>query len=171
MICTLWFNPPFNLNVETNIGRWFLTLVKNCFPRHHPLHKICNRNTLKLSYSCLPNMGRLVQISNRKKKISAINDTRPDGCSCADKTQCPVDGNCKQKGVIYQARVASEKQEETYIRLACTDFKTRFLSARESTPVDMYTECECIAIYKQLAAALFFHNISWSMGVDFRAPQ
>ena len=44
------------------------------------------------------------------------------------------------------------------------------LSALESTPVDMYTEREYIVICVQLNAELFFHNISWSAGVDFRAP-
>ena len=45
-----WFNPPFSLNVKTNIGKIFLQLIKECFPKNHILNKICNRNTLKLSY-------------------------------------------------------------------------------------------------------------------------
>ena len=42
----IWFNPPFSANVATNIGRKFLKAIDECFPKGHPLHKICNRNTL-----------------------------------------------------------------------------------------------------------------------------
>ena len=42
-----WFNPPFSLNVKSNIGKNFLKIVDECFPNSHILHKICNRNTLK----------------------------------------------------------------------------------------------------------------------------
>ena len=47
----IWFNPPYNAKVETNIGKSFLALVDSHFPRHHRYHKIFNRNTIKLSYS------------------------------------------------------------------------------------------------------------------------
>ena len=53
-----WFNPPFTSNVKSNIGKRFLTLIDQHFPKNHPLHKICNRNTLKLSYSCMDNMAK-----------------------------------------------------------------------------------------------------------------
>ena len=39
----IWFNPPFNQNVKTNIGKLFLKLVKKHFPKHHGLHKIFNQ--------------------------------------------------------------------------------------------------------------------------------
>ena len=45
-----WYNPPFNSNVRTNLGRKFLHIVDKCFPKSHPIHKIFNRHTLKLSY-------------------------------------------------------------------------------------------------------------------------
>ena len=48
-----WFNPPFNLKVLTNVGHKFLRIIDECFPPHHCLHKIFNRNTLKLSYSTM----------------------------------------------------------------------------------------------------------------------
>ena len=49
----IWFNPPHSQNVKTNIEKAFIKLVKKHFPRGHKLYKIFNRNTLKLSYSCL----------------------------------------------------------------------------------------------------------------------
>ena len=45
----IWFNPPFSKNVKTNIARNFLSLVDTHFPAGHKLHKIFNRNTVKVS--------------------------------------------------------------------------------------------------------------------------
>ena len=49
------FNPPYNKNVKTNIGRAFISLINRSFPADHKLRKIFNRNTLKLSSGCMPN--------------------------------------------------------------------------------------------------------------------
>ena len=54
----VWYNPPWNANVKTNLGKKFLNIIDRCFPNGHPLHKIFNKHTLKLSYSCMPNMKR-----------------------------------------------------------------------------------------------------------------
>ena len=59
-----WFNPPFSLNVKTNIGKVFLQILKECFPKTHILHKICNRNTIKISYRTMPNMNSLISKHN-----------------------------------------------------------------------------------------------------------
>ena len=53
----LWFNPPFNSTVRTNVAREFLTLIDQCFPPGNPLKKIFNRNTVKVAYSTTPNMN------------------------------------------------------------------------------------------------------------------
>ena len=51
-----WFNSPYNMGVKTNIGKKFFYLVNKHFPRNNHLHKICNKFSVKLSYSCMPNM-------------------------------------------------------------------------------------------------------------------
>ena len=48
----LWYNPPYNSSVRTDLGRNFLGLIEKHFPKDHRLHKIMNRNNVKLSYSC-----------------------------------------------------------------------------------------------------------------------
>ena len=52
----IWFNAPYNQNLSTNIAKIFLKLVDKHFPRTHQLHKIFNRNTTKVSYSCMSNV-------------------------------------------------------------------------------------------------------------------
>ena len=57
----IWFNPPFSQNVATNIGRRFRSLVLKHFPKASKLNKIFNPKTLKVSYSCMPNMAAVIR--------------------------------------------------------------------------------------------------------------
>ena len=52
---SLMYNPPFSKNVKPNIAHRFLTLDNKHFPKDHKLRKILNRNTVKISYSCMNN--------------------------------------------------------------------------------------------------------------------
>ena len=53
----IWFNPPYSENVQTNVARSFLSLIDKHFPKAHILHKLFNRNNVKVSYSCTSNMS------------------------------------------------------------------------------------------------------------------
>ena len=64
----IWFNPPFNKSVTTNVGRRFLNLVEKHFPKEHKLHKISNKTTLKVSYSFSQNMTQIINSHNRRVK-------------------------------------------------------------------------------------------------------
>jgi len=61
----IWFNPPFSRNVKTNIGREFLNLLEKCFPANHKFRKLFNKNNLKLSYSCSPNLKQIIDGHNK----------------------------------------------------------------------------------------------------------
>ena len=56
----IWWNPPFSVNVKTNVGKIFFNLLKRHFPKEHPLHRIMNQNTVKMSYRTTPNMKNLI---------------------------------------------------------------------------------------------------------------
>ena len=60
------FNPPFSKPVSTNVAKTFLQLVTKHFPRTHKLHKIFNRNTIKVSYSCMNNMSKIIKVHIKK---------------------------------------------------------------------------------------------------------
>ena len=68
-----YFNPPFSLNVKTNVGEIFFKALDKCFPHNHPLRKIINRNTVKLSYHCMPNIKRKISIHNSKVQQAKNN--------------------------------------------------------------------------------------------------
>ena len=62
----IWFNPPFDKNVTTNISRRFLELYDLHFHVGHPYHRLFNRNAVKVSYCCMPNMVSIISIHNHK---------------------------------------------------------------------------------------------------------
>ena len=49
----LGLNSPFSINVKTNVAKRFLQIVTKPFAKTQNL----NRNTLKVSYSCSPNIS------------------------------------------------------------------------------------------------------------------
>ena len=100
----IWFNPPFNKNVKTNIGKTFLKLVDKHFPRSSNLHKIFNRNTIKVSYSCTENMSMIIKKHNKKIINAKIRPTILT-CNCQKKTECPLNGNFLQPSVIYMQQL------------------------------------------------------------------
>ena len=141
----LWYNPPFSKNVSTNIGHRFLALVDKHFPKDHKLHKIANRNTIKISYSCMNNTKRI--IDNHNKRIltsSQANDAVTTAatevnktCNCRQKNACPLAGNCLQPCVIYQAAVTRKdnNKKDTYIGLTENTLK----QDTETTPLHFAT--------------------------------
>ena len=65
----IWFNPPFSKSVPTNVAKKFLQFILKIFPRSHKLHKIFNRNTAKVIYSCMNNISEIIKERNKKSHI------------------------------------------------------------------------------------------------------
>ena len=101
----LWFNPPFSTQVKTNLGAKFLRLVDQCFDKNNLLRKIFNRNTIKISYRCTPNLGQFISGHNAKVLKETGNPAVERSCSCRQGVSCPLDGRCLQKNLVYQATV------------------------------------------------------------------
>ena len=78
-----WFNPPFNINVATNVAKIFLTLIDKHFPKNTKLSKIINRNTIKVSYSCLPNVKQTISNNNhRLLQLHRMKESTQDNKPC-----------------------------------------------------------------------------------------
>ena len=120
-----WYNPPYSMNVKTNIGKTFLALLDRHFPKNNSLHQICNRNTIKISYSCMTNMENIIKAHN-SKIINSTTAQEPDKCNCRNKENCPLPGKCTTKNVIYQATVSTSESKKYYIGLTSNTFKTRY---------------------------------------------
>ena len=70
-------------------------------------------------------------IANLNKAILSkekIKEEQIKLCNCRNRTLCPLQGNCLQKGVVYQATVTqtSTMREEIYIGITENEFKTRY---------------------------------------------
>jgi len=126
----IWFNPPFSKNVETNIGREFRNLIEKCFPPNHRLRKLFNKNNVKLSYSCSPNIKQIIDRHNKTiLRQNATPDEKtptPKLCNCREPNKCPLTGQCLVKEVVYQATITTAESKETYVGLTATEFKTRW---------------------------------------------
>ena len=127
-----YFNPPFSINVKTNIGKEFFKLLKANFPKEHPLNKIINKNTVKLGYSCMPNLKHKINCHNQKICRGEVEQEQA-GCNCTQVIgECPLSGNCKVRGVIYRAEVSTANDNFTYTGLTSRTFKERFYGHRRT---------------------------------------
>ena len=121
----IYFNPPYSMNVKTNIGARFLRLLDQHFPPGSPLHPLLNRKKVKLSYRCLPNLKSEISKHNFKILNQDKNDP-PPRCNCQDPTTCPLPGKCTVKNLVYRATVTNNNATEKYVGLTANTFKERF---------------------------------------------
>ena len=128
----IWYNPPFNKSLKTDLGRQFLNLLTKHFPQDNKLHKILNKNTVKLSYSCTRNMKRIIQAHNNKLLRRNDDDKRKKDCSCpkTKKDTCPLENKCLTSCIVYKATVVNSGH--FYIGVTENDFKQRYAMHKSS---------------------------------------
>ena len=123
------FNPPFSKNFKTNIARSFLHLVDTHFPAGQKLHKIFNRNTVKVSYSCMNNVRSIITNHNtRIIRKSQTQVTSADNCNCRNKEACPLQNKCMNKDIVYKATIGTSNANDTkhYIGMTSSTFRERY---------------------------------------------
>ena len=121
--------------LKTNIARSFLHLVDTHFPAGHKLHKIFNRNTVKVSYSCMNNVRSI--ITNHNTRIIRKSQTRVisvDNYNCRNKEACPLQNKCMNKDIVYKATISTSNTNDTkhYISMTSSTFKERYRNHIES---------------------------------------
>ena len=123
-----YFNHPFSKNVQTNLGQKFLQLIKKCFPENHPLEKVVNKNTVKISYKTMPNLQKIISNHNRKIQKPKPTQEQIPTCNCRQSSDpCPMEGNCLVDKLVYRATVTDENNKvETYTGLTSRTFKKRY---------------------------------------------
>ena len=118
----IWFNPPFSKSVKNNISKSFFQLLSKHFHKNHNMHKSFNRNTVKISYSCMKNIASIILAHNRNILNPIVQS---HGCNCRVKSSCPLNGECLTPKIIYRVDVSNDKnsKKKFYFRLADTPFK------------------------------------------------
>ena len=98
-------------------------ILDTSFPLGNPLRKLFNSNTVRLNYSCMPNMQAIITSHNKavlaKTNKSESTTTQKKKCNCRKKDNCPLSGKCLTESVVYQATVTKEdgSATETYVEL------------------------------------------------------
>ena len=85
------YNAPYSANVKTNIVKIFLNLIKKHFPKTNKLHKIFNRNMVKISYSCMSNISSIILGNNKNLLNPTVSQY---GCNCRVREECPLQNQC-----------------------------------------------------------------------------
>ena len=159
-----YFNPPYNAAVTTNVGREFLNLIDKHFPAHSQYHKIFNRNTIKLSYSCSPNMKNIISNHNKKLLKNLPNDQTTKACNC--RNDCPLLGNgdCRSAGVVYKATITSENTTKVYIGSTEPEIKIRLANHNHSfRNANLRNATRLSAYVHDLKDQDILYNIQWKI--------
>ena len=91
-----------------------------------------NRKNVKVSYGCVDNIAQIVKKYN-KKVLTPENTSPQAACNCRDKPECPLDGACLTKSIVYQAEVKTgDGQTKQYIGMTERTFKTRYTMHKQS---------------------------------------
>ena len=159
----IWFNPPFSKSVSTNVAEIFRQLVAKHFRRSHKLHKIFNRNTVKVSYSCINNMSKIIKGHNNK--VTSKPRGERSKCNCRKKAECPMEGNCQVNNVVYKCDVTRPLPKKMYLRLAEGEWKSRFCNHNLSSKHKRYSTKTTLSSYtwhlKSVSSETL--NLKWSV--------
>ena len=122
----MWFNPPYSKTAKTNIRKCFFRLINKHFPPEHKFHKIFNRNTLKLSCSCMPNLKSLINSYNQNVLKDQPQSTLKN-CNYLKKEDYPMNVLCLTESLLYFATITCDKENYTklYKGICGTTFKKR----------------------------------------------
>ena len=124
-------NPPFNQPVSTNIVEQFLDFLDKYFPQNNQLHKIFNRYSVKVSYSCKPNVDSIIKSHN--KKLTSTENKQTKKCKCRKKEKCLLEGECRSEDIMYKCVVtATGYPRKLYLVTAEGDFKQRYYNHKKS---------------------------------------
>ena len=147
-----------------------MKLVDKHFPKPGANKKILNINTIKISYSCIPNLDAEISKHNHKILEEYNNKDKSEKknkmCNCRKKSNCPLGGQCLIKSVIYKATVLNENKTMTYIGSTGREFKQRFYQhvysfkhkkAKDSTKLSSYIQKE------KFDESKIHKNIKWEI--------
>ena len=149
----------------TKVGHYISKLLDKHFPRQQKLHKIFNKNTLKVSYSCTKSIKPIINSHN--KKVSHQNRPCPDEkqCNCIKKELCPLKGKCQAENIVYEATITCNKQtygENIYIGIAETTFKKRYSNLKKSFNLAAYkNDTELSKEFWKIKRRNFVPKIKW----------
>ena len=83
----IWFNPPYWVNVKTNISKTISKLSKEKSFKKNKLHNIFNTSNIKISYSYMNDISSITAGHNTSLLQPKITKY---GCNCRVKNTCSL---------------------------------------------------------------------------------
>ena len=114
-----------------NVGKYFLKLIDKHFKHDKILHKIFNRKTLKISFSCTKNIFQIINDHN-KEIIKEFQDQTNNNNNNSKQNECnckTMNGLCNLNNVVYQGIIYPKENimdKKTYIGISSTKWKIRY---------------------------------------------
>ena len=143
---------------------YFLRLLDNHFPKGSKLHKYFNRSKIKVSYCTMPNMKKHISKHNAKILRDPKDDEDPRSCNCRTGCECPLNGQCLQKNVVYRADVECNNVTKTYYGLTEQTFKARWNNHQFSLRNEDHTHKTALSSYVwKCRNANLEPKITWSV--------
>ena len=105
----IWFNRPYSKNIKINICKIFFKLLHKHFPPLHLFHKIFNKMSVKISYSCMHSMSSIISAHN----CSTLNPPITSfGCNCRNRSMCPLQNKCLKPNIVYLADTTNNANDD-----------------------------------------------------------
>ena len=101
---------------------------KETVPKGHKFAEIFDKNTVKVSYSCMRTIKSIITAHNINKAILNPKSNVNHGCNCRVKENCPLDNKCLTPGIVCETTVKTDSNDEEvrYIDLTDGTFKQRY---------------------------------------------
>ena len=92
---------------------------------------ICNKDLVKISYRCFPNVVSI--ILSHKNHILNSNSSKY-GCNCNNRDECPLENKRLTPRIIYRADVTNNETDEYkyYFGISDTPFKEGYENHKTS---------------------------------------
>ena len=139
---------------------------KKHFPDSNPLHKLFNRNTVKVSDSCMPNVKSAISRHNNQMLSKTKTTPETENCNCQKPSECPLNKKCLSSNIVYKAVVTSAGEGETkeYIGMTATTFKTRYRNHKKSFNYTRYEKDTALSKHIwELKRSNKSYTIIWSI--------
>ena len=156
----IWFSLTCSKNASTKVGNQFLKLINKHFPWRNKFYKLLNKNKVKVSYSCMPNMKNIINAHN-KKLINHAKDIITRTCHCTRKHQCWFNEKCLTNNALCNVSITRNKD---YYDVSETTFKLRYANHKKKfSNIKYQTDTEISNKYWNIISTNKTLNISWEI--------
>lgn len=152
----VWFNQPFSKDEHW----WFIYTFGWKTFREHKFYKIFNKHTIRLGYSCMPNMAQIIKQSNMGRLADPDTHATPP-CNCENPQNCPLPDECLTKNSVYEATVTAENADHIYFGTSKGPTKTQIEDHQSSLQKKYENKTELSKFVWSLQDKGIPYSISW----------